>query len=604
MKTKTSINALLLAIAIGFTSLLILGGCKKLFPPPQDVPTNTSSVTASICGIITDENGASLSNVVVRTGVHQTLTDANGFFKFYNIPTSKRTTCVIASKDGYFNGSKTFMVKQNQNHTIKIMMMNHGVAQTFNTTTGGAVSFSGIKILFAPNSIVRAGDNSAYTGQVHVYTKYIDPTTELGLNTMPGDLRGLSANEERLLISFAMAATELKDGNGNSLQLKSGSEAQITFDIPSSIVAQAKPTIPLWYFDETSGLWKEEGSATLVNGHYEGKVKHFSFWNCDYPQPLVDFELTLYDINNNPLHDYWVKLTDQSTGDVKYKSTNSSGWVGGSVPKNTNLTLEILKTYPAICGGSTILKTQTINASNSNINLGVIQVALPNNISTTIEGNLVGCNGTPLTNSIVIINPGNILVPCNSLGHFTNGLPCTPSVPVTIAGFDLTSNAASTLTNTLSSGVNNVGNITVCGGTAQSQHFVHITLTDNATSVSQNINFEYPTAALGLSIDDTSVTNASFSILTAASSATKYMSIICQDTLVGSHVGFDNSIGWSPSIFADTTFREGPMPSTLIFTQYDPFPGSVKGSFSMALKGNQTNATYTATGTFCVPRLQ
>jgi photosystem II stability/assembly factor-like uncharacterized protein len=53
--------------------------------------------------------------------------------------------------------------------------------------------------------------------------------------------------------------------------------------VPSSILANAPATIPLWYFDEEQGTWIEEGSATLQNGSYVGNVGHFSSWNADAP---------------------------------------------------------------------------------------------------------------------------------------------------------------------------------------------------------------------------------------------------------------------------------------------------------------------------------
>jgi hypothetical protein len=42
-------------------------------------------------------------------------------------------------------------------------------------------------------------------------------------------------------------------------------------------------TIPLWSFDQESGVWKEEGEATYLpsEGVYEGQIEHMSLWNAD-----------------------------------------------------------------------------------------------------------------------------------------------------------------------------------------------------------------------------------------------------------------------------------------------------------------------------------
>jgi hypothetical protein len=49
--------------------------------------------------------------------------------------------------------------------------------------------------------------------------------------------------------------------------------------------ASTPTTIPLFYFDATTGRWVQEGTATLAgtapNQYYTGTVAHFSTWNAD-----------------------------------------------------------------------------------------------------------------------------------------------------------------------------------------------------------------------------------------------------------------------------------------------------------------------------------
>lgn len=55
--------------------------------------------------------------------------------------------------------------------------------------------------------------------------------------------------------------------------------------------ATATDTIAMWYYDKTSGLWIEEGTATkslnATTGDYEytGTVSHFSGWNMELKVP-------------------------------------------------------------------------------------------------------------------------------------------------------------------------------------------------------------------------------------------------------------------------------------------------------------------------------
>jgi hypothetical protein len=67
----------------------------------------------------------------------------------------------------------------------------------------------------------------------------------------------------------------------SNCKLQPGKTAKLRFTIPSSLRSTAPATIPLWSVDETTGLWKQEGSATKGTDYYEGDVSHFSFWNCD-----------------------------------------------------------------------------------------------------------------------------------------------------------------------------------------------------------------------------------------------------------------------------------------------------------------------------------
>ncbi|MEI2747339.1 MAG: hypothetical protein V9E88_01095 [Ferruginibacter sp.] len=96
-----------------------------------------------------------------------------------------------------------------------------------------------------------------------------------------------------LLTSYAMMAVELESAAGEKLQLKEGSEATLVFAVPAVAQSSAPASIPLWYVDEKIGLWREEGTATKQGNQYTGKVKHFSFWNCDFSTTGVTLSMTL-----------------------------------------------------------------------------------------------------------------------------------------------------------------------------------------------------------------------------------------------------------------------------------------------------------------------
>jgi hypothetical protein len=74
-------------------------------------------------------------------------------------------------------------------------------------------------------------------------------------------------------------------GGNRRYNLKSGSTAK--FSIPvDPLQRQASlapsPSIPILFYDEKKGEWREEGSATLSGTNYVAKVKHFSAINADH----------------------------------------------------------------------------------------------------------------------------------------------------------------------------------------------------------------------------------------------------------------------------------------------------------------------------------
>jgi len=146
---------------------------------------------------------------------------------------------------------------------------------------GGTIETNdGAKVTFGSNTIIDSNGN-LYNGSVSVYAHWYDPTSEDLSLTMPGDLRATDAlGNEVQLATFGMLAVELETPDGQPLNISEGNTAELTF--PLEELADGAPNeIPLWYLDEESGIWKEEGQATKVGNTYVGEVSHFSFWNCD-----------------------------------------------------------------------------------------------------------------------------------------------------------------------------------------------------------------------------------------------------------------------------------------------------------------------------------
>ena len=175
-----------------------------------------------------------------------------------------------------------------------------------------------------------------------MYASYINPTAADISETVPGSFMANDKNNKRVTLkSFGMMAVVLESTSGEKLQIGKGNTAKLTTPIPSSVQSSAPATISLWYVDEQTGLWKEEGIATKNGTNYTGEVKHFSFWNCDFSDPAVMLSMTIQNSKGLPLVYVSVHIEGVDGGHA-YGYTDSLGQISGLVPANVGLTLEVL----------------------------------------------------------------------------------------------------------------------------------------------------------------------------------------------------------------------------------------------------------------------
>lgn len=595
---KLGIPVVLITV-LGLMGLQLLQSCRHRIDYINGQITtydNSATVKNTIFGRVVDESGNAMENVTVSCGNTTTLTNTQGLFFFRNITSPSHATTVVAKKNDYFNGSRTLTVQQGGQQQIEITMLSKGIPKTFVAANGATIDFgNGMKITFNPNSIYNPATGNAHSGQVYVYGRKIDPSTALGRASMPGDLRGITeaTEEERVLQSFGMLCAELTDINGNPLQIKTTAQAGIELEIPTSLQGAAPSQIALWYYDESMGVWKEEGFAYKVGSHYEGNVKHFSFWNCDTPDAAINLELSLVDQNNNALQGYVVKLTNTTNNDYRTGTTNSNGWVSGLVYSNATLLLEVYN--PAnVCGPSTPVLTQTVVTSTINMNLGTLVITVPTS-TCSFNGIVIDCTNLPSANAVVYVSPLNLMLTANSLGEFSYALPCVPSQPLTFTAYDLTNLVYGSSTSTLVAGSNNLGNVYACGNVTP---YLDLYMTNLTNNNSDTFHFLAPMQTIGSSVVDSGAN--SYTLVYASGFANNYFTFKSTDTVVGSHpVTLAYFTG--PSNFTDTqyTLQAG---STASYTSFPIYPGHLLGTFNINFVGVPSGHIYTAVGSFRAPR--
>lgn len=327
----------LLLILIIFAT--VLDSCKKNPDVPggpdnpsiPGVPTEGIKVSTSIFGRIVDESDKPLAGVTITGGGSSTTTDENGIYYITNIMLDQARAYIEATKPGYFHGSRIFQpIKNGLSKPPLIKLMQQKSIGTISAISGGAVeSKGGTRIEIPANAI------KDYTGTINVVANYINPTIADFAARIPGDMAANnSSNKRGTLVSMGMSHLDLLDNNGNKLTIKPGSQVTVSLPVPKSLQAKASATIPMWYFDETKGIWTEEGTGTYQNGKYVGKVSHFSVWNYDHFFDFMNLpfilqwmlskvnpdQSTMDQIMNNP-PTFQLTVKDKATKNTLYSNT-------------------------------------------------------------------------------------------------------------------------------------------------------------------------------------------------------------------------------------------------------------------------------------------
>ena len=567
------------------------------------IPDLTTRVNASVTGFVTDENNLPVSGASVTFGTSTTSTDEYGYFRFNNQSVVKTAAVITVKFNGYFNGIKTIIAEPNRAAFVRIKMIPKANSGNFNGASGGTITLNnGLSIRFPANSIINplSSNNTPSTGQVNVSASWINPTaTDLAL-IMPGDLRGIDANGAmKVLQTFGMAAVELFTPSGDKLQIAPGSKATISFPLPAAMSSTAPTTIPLWHFDEEAGLWKEEGFATKNGNTYVGEVSHFSFWNCDVPSNFVQFNCTVLDASGAPIPFAWVKVSVVSNPyNCGFGFTDSTGYVSGYVPNNSQLNLEVFTDQT--CG--TPVYSQTFNTTNITVSLGSINIP-PTTLSVAnVSGSVTDCSSSPVSNGYLLMlkNGSYYRYNLNANGAYAFSVVlCNGPENVSFIGEDVTSGQQSTpVAFTINNGINNVPGIQACGTTTQ--QFFNYTINGASYTITAPTDtiFSFPNPQTNPPRIEVHAQRSTPSV------PPTYDNISIGFTSNGIAAGStQNMTLFYTRNISDSTNITSPIPVNI--TEYGNIGQFISGNFTGAVTGGlPTSTVYNITGSFRVRRTQ
>lgn len=319
--------------------------------PPELVEGRMEDIALS--GIVRDASGTPIEGVSIVSGSSAATTNTDGFFEFDQIQVvsvQNDRSVVRFSKAGYFDVVRSMdadddaadgaswevvMCKKENNDFTSI--------KTYSSSSDQTLQAGEMKIDMPQDGYKVDGTGAGYTGKVKSEMVYLDPNNERFAEMIPGgDLAAVrSDNSSAQLVSYGMTDLNMYAENGDKLQLKDGCKAKLTFPIPAGMGENPPASIPLWSFNEQTGLWEEEGSAALQGNVYVGEVAHFSWVNLDYPEDQGTVYGYVKDDTGKILPGVRLNIGQLLTSTV----TQSNGYYSHIVPANTDFSITVKDLY-------------------------------------------------------------------------------------------------------------------------------------------------------------------------------------------------------------------------------------------------------------------
>lgn len=287
-----------------FFHLLVLG---LFVAPVVSADSSERRDKGTLLGQVTDPAGGPIAGVKVSIpkGPSDT-TGANGFYTLTGVKQKKRMI-VQFEKDGYATTQLIARLKvklQSQQRDdddednesddasgdngkldritlAPKVMVPVAAKHIIDAQVGGTVSHNGYKVTFPAGTLDAVGDVEVSLSPVDIYTDEV--------RAFPGDFAGISSSGQRVRLEvFGLMDVEVRK-NGRTVKLKSGTTARLEIPLHQNTQLTSGQTLPLWWFDTTKGLWREDGSGRISPSTdltarlaVISEVSHFTSWIYGY----------------------------------------------------------------------------------------------------------------------------------------------------------------------------------------------------------------------------------------------------------------------------------------------------------------------------------
>lgn len=432
---------------------MFLVSCRNGVLDPQQ-PASEPTISTTIAGVVLDEVGVPLVGATVSVGSASTTTNVMGMYMLSNVTVPQQRACVVVRRSGYFTAARAAWPQSSGTTMVNVRMMRWASTTTFSATKGGGIRAGAASVELAPMSLVTAS-GELYDGTVTAAVRFLDPDTTAGFaQYFSGDASARRSNGTATqLLSHGVLRVVLTDDRGQPLQIKDGSTALVSYPVSKGLAALGASSIPLWYFDETTGYWKEEGEASLIGGRYTGYVRHFTDWNLDSPKPRATIQGTVRCASGRPLAHVVVTIGQVSA------MTNDSGQYQHHVPANTAFNVQVQAAFNDGTASAVVAVADLAESEVRTVDLVVSPC------SSILEGTLVDCADQPTAGFLMITSAKGTKYVATSTGAFRVDVPS--GVPLTVTAMATSGQSAPDVNVPAipSTELVALGNVRACGGT-------------------------------------------------------------------------------------------------------------------------------------------
>ncbi|MBK8735654.1 MAG: carboxypeptidase regulatory-like domain-containing protein [Saprospiraceae bacterium] len=370
--------------------LCILFSCRKdsvetTITNPNIDPKRLVETTVS--GLVLDEQGFPIQDAKVTVGAiysSSTVTDQNGYFKFTGFVT-KENGVIKIEKEQFLTSYVNISTNAKDTSRVKVLLRTLGSGTQIRGIEGGKVEVRNFgSVEFEPESFLDS-EGKIYKGQVKVFFRGIDPFDQNLAKYIPTEMLSINANQDvQRLQSYGMVDVIIKAENDQELRLQK--QAKLEIQVPQQQINSAPSSMPLWYLNDSSGFWIEEGRAILEGNKYVGYVNHFTPWNCD---TIVNSFLVEGNINVGTYHpEVELIYEDEMFGTKSILYPNTSGYFSYRIQSGGYGKLKIINDCDEI------IVQKEIPTVNARLNLGVLN--LDEKYFSKISGTIVDCGFEPI----------------------------------------------------------------------------------------------------------------------------------------------------------------------------------------------------------------